>query len=417
MKISTKYISTNNLREEGVASILTVIFFILIASVVATGFLRLSLNEGEQALEDSLSKSALAAAYSGVNDAKRALLYCLQYKNDPTHPCNEAVTTGINNPNCRGFFENSTLRQGIGIPEPDPVDGSIHVGDDPTRATNERYTCVTIANDTYDVSERLTVDQPDSNTTLIPLRSASAFNAVRISWHRAAGANLTGLDYGGLGNEVRANYRDTDAYGTYFKWRATWPAMLKMSLYGHPRSGITYADNPADPSTDGTVNIKESTAYLYPRGAAAPLAVGVGATTPRQLTNCNPVTPHEAAGDDYLCQITIANLASDPAFDPVNNVLYLQLTGMYVDTDFVVELIGAGGNPVKFDDVSPEIDATGAVENTYRRVKVRVRYQGSTPLLPNAVDTGAGICKDFRVGAYSGIFSENCGYGATSHVH
>ncbi len=417
MKTSKDTVNSR-VREQGVASILTVIFFILIASVIATGFMRLSLNEGQQSLEDSLSKSALAAAYSGVSDAKRALLYCLQYKNDPVgHPeCDENQPAGINNPNCRGFFENQTLREAIGIPEPDAATGAIRVGDDPTQATNERYTCVTIANDTFDVSERLTVDQPDSNTTLIPLRSASAFSAVRITWHRAAGANLTNLNYGGLGNEVRANYRDSDAYGTYFKWSPSWPALLKMSLYGHPRSGIAYTDS-ADPNLDGSVNIKESTAYLYPRGSTTPLSVGVGALIPRQLTNCNAGSPHVVAGDEYLCQILITDLTSDPAFNPASNVLYLQLSAMYNDTDFVVELLGNSGNPVKFDDVSPEIDATGAVEDTYRRVKVRVRYQGSTPILPNAIDTGAGICKDFRVGADPNIFTENCGYGTIPHAH
>ena len=98
-------IPMNRQLEQGVASILTVIFFILIASVITIGFIRLSLNEGRQSLEDSLSKSALAAAYSGVSDAKRAILYCLQYKNDPVgHPeCDEDQAGSIYNQNCPGF--------------------------------------------------------------------------------------------------------------------------------------------------------------------------------------------------------------------------------------------------------------------------------------------------------------------------
>ena len=82
---------------------------------------------------------------------------------------------------------------------------------------------------------------------------------------------------------------------------------------------------------------------------------------------------------------------------------------MYVDTDFTVELISTNG-PVKFDDVSPMVDSTGAVGDTYRRVEVRLRYQGSAPILPNALDTGSGICKDFIVGFDTTVFRENCGY-------
>lgn len=396
--------------ERGVASILTVIFFILIASVITIGFMRLSLNEGTQSLEDSLSKSALASAYSGVNDAKRAILYCLQYKNDPTgHPeCDKNDPNSINNPNCRGFFENVTLRQNIGMPDPDPTDGSIHVGDDPTDTINERYTCVTISNDTYDVSGPLIIDQSDSNTTLIPLRSTSGFNSVRITWHKrpaiAVGLSLANLNYGGPGNETQANYRDSDAYGNYFEWDTNWPALLKMSLYTHPNAGITY-------NADGTTDIAEKTAYLYPRNNATPTSssVDVNGLIPRQLTNCN-AGGFTVEGTQYLCQITLTGFnALNPSFDPTSRVMYLQLSNTYVDTDFSVELLN-GSTPVKFDDVSPVIDSTGAVGDTYRRVKVRLRYQGSTPLLHNALDTGSGICKNFIVGSDAAIFRETCGY-------
>ena len=396
----------NRKHEQGVAAILTVIFFILIASVITLGFMRLSLNEGEQALEDSLSKSALAAAYSGVNDAKRAILYCLQHKNDLTnHPeCDKESLSGINNPSCPGFFANNDLRSALGMPDPDvsPAgDGSIPVGDDPTDTVNERYTCAIISNDTFDVSEHLAIDDPTADTTLVPLRSASSFNSVRISWHRRPliAPNISGLTYGGY--PTLANYRSPNAYGNYFEWQGQWPALLKMSLFSHPRTGVTY-------NADGSTNITDKTAYLYPRNVGTPQSVGVGALIPRQLTNCN-VNGYAAAGDLYLCQLTITGIDADPNFNPANNVLYMQLSNMYTDTDFTVELLN-GTVPVKFDDVSPSIDATGAVGDTYRRVKVRLRYQGSTPVLHNALDTGSGICKRFIVGTDAPMFSETCGY-------
>lgn len=400
---------TNDRKSErGVASILTVVFFLLIASVVTIGFARLSLLEAEQALQDSLSKSALAAAYSGVNDGKRALLFCLQ-ADLAVHPeCDETNATGINNQSCPGFFDNVNLRNNVGIPDPDPANGSIRVGDDPNLSVNERYTCVIITNDTYDVSQPLIIDQPGENTTVIPIKSAASFNAMRISWQRRqlTPPNLTGLTYNGAGNEQRASYRDTDAYGATFKWNGEWPALMRASLYAHPKSNITY--NP-----DGTTNITDKTAFLFPINAplAGPQSVSVGALLPRQLTNCNSngftINP-SVSSDRYICQLTITGLnATSPAFDSANNELYLQLTNMYADTDVTVELLNTN-TPVRFDNVSPQIDSTGAVENTFRRVQVRVRYHGSAPILPNAIDTGTGVCKNFIVGGDPSIFRETC---------
>lgn len=378
--------------EQGIASILTVIFFILIISVITLGFMRVSILEGEQTLEDSLSKSALAAAYSGVNDAKRALLYCNE--NNAAPGCDE---TGLNNPNCRGFFENASLRNALNIAEPDPQTGGISVGDP---AANERYTCVLISNDTYDVSGSLKLDQ-EQGTDIIPLRGVRAFTKVRISWQESGpGVNLAGLNYGG--RPASANYRDTDAVGNAFDWQSSWPALMRMSFYSHPTGNINFSP----PSGQEIIN--ETTAFLYPQNTGTSTEIGLGALTQRHNVRClsgaaGYTINHNSGPNRYSCQMTINGIPDQGVSD-----MYLQLTNQYVDTDYVVELLDAGNNVVKFNNVSPMIDSTGAVENVFRRVQVRLRFQGENPILPNALDVGTGICKNFSVSLDANQFSESC---------
>jgi hypothetical protein len=408
-------------NERGIASILTVIFFILIASVIAIGFMRLSLLEGKQALEDSLSKSALAAAHSGVNDAKRALLHCLTYRADPVgtgHPeCDGDQPGSIYDQNCPGFFGNATLRTHVGLADPD-ASGSIKVTTaiDPAAGNpvNERYTCVIITDNTYDVVGPLTTDRADGNTTLVPIRGTTPFTDIRISWHRyLPTTNIDALNYCAVitpcdaTNQNRANYRDPNAYGSYFEWAPTWPPLMRMTLFSHPSTGIAYDD------ATGNVNISEKTSFLYPTKSTAtnPALADVNALLPRQMVRCNPNGEYEvnvnAGAQKYLCQTTIRLTGN---FTPDTHSLFLQLTNMYTNTEYALELLDSAGQAVRFDSVSPQIDATGAVDTTFRRVQVRLRYDGSTPVLPNAVDTGSGICKDFIIGNDPTTFSEDCGY-------
>jgi hypothetical protein len=101
----------------------------------------------------------------------------------------------------------------------------------------------------------------------------------------------------------------------------------------------------------------------------------------------------------YMCQFNINGLDSA-------NDFFLQLTSLNNSTHYSVKLSN-GAAPVDFDGVSPQVDSTGAVESTFRRVQVRLST-GDTPILPNAIDTGSGICKDFTVSNAPSTFSDQC---------
>lgn len=378
--------------QRGIASILSVVFFILIASVVTVGFMRLALLESRQSLEDSLSKAALAAAYSGVNDAKRALLYCAQF------PARPDECSDLSEDECPGFFGNATLQSKLGL-LPVAGTGSIQVGD-PT--LNERYTCVIVTEDTYTVEGTLIPGSTEDATTLIPLRGTGNFNKVVISWHSdSLASTVAGLDYGG--DAVSASYRDADSFSTYFRANPNWPALIgaHLMVQGQGQS-ISY-------NADGSITgLDQRRWHFYPYGATGRDSVSV-ADASRQLVRCTETGRElKSRGGSYHCQIEITGL------DALPGTRYLQLTGLYNKSDYVVELM-QDNTSVRFDNVSPQIDSTGAVENVFRRVKVGLRYEGEgfggrNPILPNAIDTGAGLCKNFAVGGSSVEFSETCGF-------
>ena len=67
-------------KESGVVSLFTAIFFTILLTVLTTGFIRIMINENQQANDDDFSSRAYYAAESGVEDMKRALAQ--YYPND-----------------------------------------------------------------------------------------------------------------------------------------------------------------------------------------------------------------------------------------------------------------------------------------------------------------------------------------------
>lgn len=389
---------SSNSDERGIASILSVVFFILISSIVTVGFMRMALLEGRQTLEDSLSKAALAAAYSGVNDAKRALLYCAQFGSIRPAEC-----ANLNDTTCPGFYANTVLRDDkLGLVH-DSATGSIQVGD---VSLNERYTCVLVSEDTPTVEGSLIEGSADRSGTVIPLKGVSTFDRVVISWHSVNpfAPSLNGLSYGS--DPYNANYRHPEAIGSAFKASADWPAVLSANLMAQ-NGDVTF-----DPSNGNANGLSQRRWLFYPHGTigVTNIPVNTDPVSPsRQLVRCSEsgYKPAQTRGL-YVCSMTITNLGDLPGEK------YLQLTSLNSDTNYAVEL-RQGAASVLFDNVNPKIDSTGAVENVFRRIQVGVSfngdgYGGRDPILPNAIDTGAGLCKNFSVGLLNSEFTEGCGY-------
>jgi len=131
-------------KESGAVSLFLVVFAMLLITVVTLGFLRIMLNDQQQASDNDLSKSAYDSSLAGVEDAKRELIY---YRTvcgtGDTALCN-AIRNRINSDVCN-----------VGVSDVVDVTANKEVLVQQQQSANDKnlnqaYTCVKINLDTPD---------------------------------------------------------------------------------------------------------------------------------------------------------------------------------------------------------------------------------------------------------------------------
>ena len=75
-------LSTHHRSESGQASMVTVAMFMMLFAVVAVSFTYIVVTTTRQATNETLQSTAKSAAESGVEDAKRLLVYCYGQSRD-----------------------------------------------------------------------------------------------------------------------------------------------------------------------------------------------------------------------------------------------------------------------------------------------------------------------------------------------
>lgn len=355
-----------NTQEKGIVSILSVIFFIILMSIITVSFLRIVTGEQSQVIQDDLSKGALAAARSGVEDAKRALLLCRTKTGATQVQC----YNDLRNQTCPGIFASGTMQADLGLQA--NADGSIKVGD-PNNDNNQRYTCVTLSQTTPDYTGILS----EGLGAFIPLRSTTSFNQVRISWHQ------TSLDGTAAIPPAGAISLDTNPR------RTEWQTGAGLRYIAMPRIQLMQFD------TTQTLNAQQDNAvgaFLVPNTGGSQ-TVNVSAVAPngmpkRAAVNC--ITPSAQAG--YRCTATLnLNFAQ-----PATSQYFMFIKSFYGTPHYKVELLNNGVS-APFNDVQPEVDSTGAAANVYKRLLSRIEYQADTFFTSNSIESGTSICKDFFV--------------------
>lgn len=359
-------------KESGVVSILSVIFFIILMSIMAVSFLRIVTDEQQQVVQDDLGKGALAAAQSGVEDAKRALLHCRTLSGAARNSC----FASLGNQTCPGMFADPGLVSALGLnpyqsPDGSPSDGSIRVGD-PLNNNDQRYTCVTMSQDTTDYVGMLSTGLG----SFIPLRSTGPFNQVRISWHETSMDGIAAVPNAGSPIANDSNPRQPQ-----------WQSAPGVGYIAMPRVQLVEFN----PSL--TLNAQEnnsSGAFLVPSrsGGSTVNVNGINASgmPKRAVVNCN------GAQSGYMCTATLnLNFAK-----PAGAQYFMLLKSQYGTPHYKVELLNSG-SVVTFNDVQPQVDSTGAVGNVFKRVLSRIEYQADTFFTSNALESGLSICKNFFV--------------------
>lgn len=360
-------ISSEN-REAGFVSIFTVIFFILLITVLTVGFLRIVGDEQRQATDNDLTASALASAEAGVEDAKRALLLYKQTGDADlkaafdAKQCNTLTSSSVANKikSSQGALnsEKSTFLQS--------------------------YTCVTVQLNTDDYQNTAV----KGKSQLIPLDGGGAsFDSVKLSWHSA--------DLDGVPKNL--------AFSSLLPDVATWqqngyPAFMRMQVIPVP-ANFKLSD----------LNNNTKTAYLVPGSNSGQSTLDLNAYDNRSpddqvlrqkstpfLVRCNQTA------QPYVCSLTV-NLTG--GLVPAGQKLYLRLTSVYANTHFSVSLQQAGST-VQLYQVQPIVDSTGQANDVFRRVQARVDF--SNPNLPEfSLESGDDICKDFEVSANATDYKNN----------
>ncbi len=366
--------STRASSEQGFVAMLTVMFFMILLSVITVSFTRFMIQERRQTLEDELTKSAYNSAMAGVEDAKRAMLYCQTLSGASKTACE----TELYKTDCPGFNVNPYFQTAIGVPR--AVNGKTPLIGAATEST-QGYSCVIVSKTTDTIQGSST--PTSSSGEMYEIKTVSSYDSLRISWQSTDDAFINTFYNPATLNG--GNFRSPD-------WSSASPAALRLTLIRVPKAGFTL---------NGANNVTQKTTFLYPSSSVADLGFAIDAPPIRYNAKCDATN-----GSGFFCTAKI-NVANS-----VQYTYYVLVHTIYSATDFQ---IAAYDNTtlVQFNEVQQTIDSTGYASGVYRRVKIGVT-QGGQPLNPaSVIDSGLGFCKNFRVGAADDAYSSpdyvNCG--------
>ncbi|MEI7918553.1 MAG: hypothetical protein WCH58_04160 [Candidatus Saccharibacteria bacterium] len=396
--------SIKNNKQKGAVSLFVVVFAALLITVVTVSFVRLMIQDQQQATTTDLSQSAYDSAQAGVEDAKRALI---RYQNicDSGTDCSATSTDykAITSSNCNDAVK---VLKDVSV---DSSEVKIQTGTT-GNSLNQAYTCVKIILDTIDYLGTLTANE----SNFIPLTSVTPFDTVQIQWFSADDISsdknyVVDLQPVGATPLLAQN-----------SWVSNRPPILRTQFIQFSDAGFKLSDfdNIAAGPSDA------NTLFLYPYGVTGKVSTPIVQTnilTNRDVrkTPTGAPLPIECKGNlsagGYSCTTKIQ------LPDPIgggNRVSFLRLSTIYNKANYRVTLINSAAAPcttstdpscVKFSAVQPEVDSTGRANDLFRRVSTRVELTDANfPYPQAAVDLTGNLCKDFRITDNVADYQNNC---------
>ena len=370
----------NNYRKNGEVSLFVVIFSTLLLTIVTVSFIRIMLNNQQQASTIDLSQSAYDSAQAGVEDAKRAILYYQSVCGDPskTTKCDEAKLAA---PKCNASVN---LLSDISAPGGPSSAKEIQVQNGSTgNSLDQAYTCTTIAYDTKDYVNTLTKDSSDTIPLLgvvNPSDPLDTFDTVQISWFKSTDypSNLALSIPTVLPNNIPLSAN----------WVQNKPPVLRAQLIQYGSNGFSLNELN---DINGSGESNSNTLFLYPTTTVG--TTGAFATDSRRASPGSPYLVNCNTTNIYACTVKL------PLPKPVHDgtrTAFLRIGALYNQATFQVQLIKSG-SVVNFNGVEPTIDSTGRANDLFRRVQARVKLS-SDFTYPNAeIYTSGNLCKNFLV--------------------
>ena len=411
-------------RESGQASMVTVAMFMMLFAAIAVSFTFVVISASRQALNDSLQSSAKIAAESGVEDAKRLIVYCYNKRQpdgsylhqDDKQLCSEVIgklSDKLEDMGCDDILDkldSNNYKNSFAVEEEGNRGHRVRVGNNGSNNNNENneyYQCLKIATKTDNYQG--TVNNL-GKSVIVPLRVVDKYNQaavidrLEIEWHR----NVTGNDGDNPADMNGAKGPGLPSAGT---WNSSnRPAVLRVERVGVPKKvgGFSLKDL-ADSDTALTLrpSVKKNVSN-YRLGDYKPQY---------PFNNRDKIAPNSQYYDQHgnkiapiveaTCKNNNGEYACKTIFDQeslyTDKTYYLRINAIYRSTHFKITAYGPGGNKLYFDGVQPLVDVTGRSSDSFSRIQARLKPSfdknaDSTNWWPEyVIDTNGKVCKDIEV--------------------
>ena len=347
--------------ESGQASMVTVAMFMMLFAAIAVSFTFVVISASRQALNDSLQSSAKIAAESGVEDAKRLIVYCYNKRqSNGSYPpadkplCSEVIgklSDELEGRGCDKILKPMYDKGGISDVEEEGGRGyRVKVGNNSggKNENNEYYQCLKIATKTDNYQG--TVNNL-GKSIIVPLRVVDKNNNVaviaslEIEWHR----NVNGNDGD---NPAEMNGAEGTGLPPANIWsKSNRPAVLRVERVGVPKKAGGFSLNDL------------------------------------------------ADSEDYACKTTF----DGESLVTKDTDYYLRINAIYRSAHFKITAYDQNGKKLYFDGVQPLVDVTGRSSDSFSRIQARLKptYDNSTNSSnwwpEYVIDTNGKVCKDIEV--------------------
>ena len=407
--------------ESGQASMVTVAMFMMLFAAIAVSFTFVVISASRQALNDSLQSSAKIAAESGVEDAKRLIVYCYNKRQlgggyssaDDQKLCSQVIgklSDELEGMKCDYILEQMKNKAGIdGVEEEDNGRGyRVRVGDNSggkneNNENNEYYQCLKIATKTDNYQG---IVNNLGKSVIVPLRvvdtqnRAAVIDSLKIEWHR----NVAGSDGD---NQAEMNGAEGTGLPPANIWtKSNRPAVLRVERVGVPKKAGGFSLNElADNDTALTLRPSLKGNSNYNLGAYKPqyppLPLGRDGIAPNnQYGGKVPIVGAKCQDSgDYACKTTF----DGESLVTKDTDYYLRINAIYRSAHFKITAYDKNGKPLYFDGVQPLVDVTGRSSDSFSRIQARLRPSfdknaDSTNWWPEyVIDTNGKVCKDIEV--------------------
>ncbi len=410
-------------RESGQASMVTVAMFMMLFAAIAVSFTFVVISASRQALNDSLQSSAKIAAESGVEDAKRLIVYCYNKRQlgggyssaDDQKLCSQVIGKLSTELEGMGCDEILKPMHDIGTISEVEQEGNnrgyrVRVGNNSggDNENNEYYQCLKIATKTDNYQG---IVNNLGKSVIVPLRVVDGSNhaaviaELEIEWHR----NVNGNDGDNTAEMNGAEGTGLPPAGTWNSGNGNRPAVLRVERVGVPKKVGGFSLNDlADSDTALTLRPSLKGNSSYNLGAYKPqyppLPLGRDGIAPNnQYSGKVPIV--EAAckdgggGDDYACKTTF----DGESLVTKDKDYYLRINAIYRSAHFKITAYDKNRSKLYFDGVQPLVDVTGRSSDSFSRIQARLKPSfdknaDSTNWWPEyVIDTNGKVCKDIEV--------------------